>query len=179
MAKILGLLRHAKSDWDDGALRDFDRGLNDRGKLGAVLVGDHIRAHGMEWDKVIASPAIRVKQTLGEAIPELPVIYDDRLYLASPDTILEVIADHADPDHEDEAILVSGHNPGLQEVVLELVSPAAENDLFRDAAVKFPTGSFAVLECDIADWSQIKKFTAKLTHFTRPRDLDADLGPER
>ena len=35
--KLLGLLRHAKSDWDDMALRDYDRGLNDRGRRGAVF----------------------------------------------------------------------------------------------------------------------------------------------
>ena len=42
--KTLGLLRHAKSDWDDMALRDYDRGLNDRGRRGAVVMGGHIRA---------------------------------------------------------------------------------------------------------------------------------------
>ncbi|TAD81775.1 MAG: histidine phosphatase family protein, partial [Sphingomonadales bacterium] len=35
--KILGLLRHAKSDWDDTNQRDFDRGLNARGRKGATL----------------------------------------------------------------------------------------------------------------------------------------------
>lgn len=177
LAKILGLLRHAKSDWGDGDLKDFDRGLNDRGRAGAALVGDHIRAHGIEWDKVIASPAVRVKQTLAGAIPEMPVIHDDKLYLASPDTILEVVAAHGD-DAKDETILIAGHNPGLQEVVLELVSPSHENELFREAVVKFPTASFAVLECNVENWSKLKKFCAKLTHFTRPRDLDAELGPE-
>ena len=33
--KTLGLLRHAKSDWDDIGTLDFDRGLNDRGRKGA------------------------------------------------------------------------------------------------------------------------------------------------
>lgn len=176
LAKILGLLRHAKSDWGDGAERDFDRGLNDRGRQGAAIVGDHIRAHGIEWDKVIASPAVRVQQTLAGAIPEMPVIHDDRLYLASPDTIMDVVAAHA--EDEDETILIAGHNPGLQEIVLELVSPSAENDMFRDAVVKFPTATFAVLECNVDQWSALKKFCAKLTHFMRPRDLDSDLGPQ-
>ncbi|MEM7779707.1 MAG: histidine phosphatase family protein [Pseudomonadota bacterium] len=177
MAKILGLLRHAKSDWGDGAERDFDRGLNDRGREGAELIGDHIRAYGIEWDKVLASPAERVKQTLTGAIPEMPAAFDDKLYLASPDTIIDVIAAHAD-DSADEAILVVGHNPGLQEMVLELVSPSDENAMFRDAVVKFPTATFAVLKCEVESWSALKKFCAKLTHFTRPRDLDSELGPE-
>ena len=89
--KRLTLLRHAKSDWDDTAQRDFDRGLNARGRKGAELIGKHIRDHGVKWDRLIASPAVRVKLTLEGALPDVPVIYDQRLYLASFDTIVETI----------------------------------------------------------------------------------------
>ena len=89
--KRLGLFRHAKSSWKDTDLRDFDRGLNARGKKGASLIGRHIRDHGVKWDKVIASPAVRVKLTLESALPEVEPIYDERLYLASFDTIVETI----------------------------------------------------------------------------------------
>ncbi|MDB5701975.1 MAG: histidine phosphatase family protein, partial [Sphingomonadales bacterium] len=47
--KTLTLLRHAKSGWDDPVARDFDRGLNDRGKRGAKLVGRHMRKLGLEF----------------------------------------------------------------------------------------------------------------------------------
>ena len=179
MAKLLGIFRHAKSDWGDGATRDFDRGLNDRGERGAVLMGDHIRSHGETWDRLIASPAVRVKATLEGGVPEMPVIYDDRLYLASPDTIIEVIQAHAgEGDEEAETILISGHNPGLQETILELVSPSNENDLFREAVVKFPTAAFAVIECKIDHWADLKNYCGTLIHFVRPRDLDSELGPQ-
>lgn len=177
--KILGLLRHAKSDWDDMNQRDFDRGLNARGKKGAQLIGEHIRNHGVKWDKVIASPAVRVKLTLEGALPEITPVYDQKLYLASYDTIIETIEAHAGSDDDEaEAILIVGHNPGLQDTLLELVSPSKENDLFREAVVKFPTAAFAVLECEIEHWSQIKRYCARLAHFARPRDLDPALGPE-
>jgi phosphohistidine phosphatase len=177
--KILGLLRHAKSDWDDMNQRDFDRGLNARGRKGAVLIGDHIRNHGVKWDKLIASPAVRVKLTLEGALPGITPVYDQKLYLASYDTILETIEAHAGSGADEaDAILIAGHNPGLQDTLLELVSPAKENDLFREAVVKFPTAAFAVLECEIEHWSQLKRYCAKLVHFARPRDLDPALGPE-
>lgn len=177
--KILGLLRHAKSDWDNTAQRDYDRGLNARGKKGAVLIGRHIREHGIHWDKLIASPAERVKLTLEGALPEMPVIWDQRLYLASFDTIVETIEAHAGSgEDEADAILISGHNPGLQDVLLELVAPGKENALFKEAVVKFPTAAYAVLECDVAHWSDLKRYCAELVHFVRPRDLDPALGPE-
>ncbi|MEQ5787022.1 histidine phosphatase family protein [Erythrobacter sp. NFXS35] len=177
--KILGLLRHAKSDWDDTSQRDFDRGLNARGRKGARLVGTHIREHGVEWGKLIASPAVRVKATLEGALPDMDAEFDQKLYLASADTIMETIEAHAGSGADEaDAILICGHNPGLQDVLLELVSPGKENDLFREAVVKFPTAAFAVLECDIEHWSQLKRYCAGLVHFARPRDLDPALGPE-
>ncbi len=92
---------------------------------------------------------------------------------------MEVVQAHAgEGDDEVDAILISGHNPGLQETILELVSPSHENDLFREATVKFPTATYAVLECNIDSWAQLKPRCAKLVHMTRPRDLDPDLGPD-
>jgi phosphohistidine phosphatase len=177
--KILGLLRHAKSDWDDMNQRDFDRGLNARGRKGAGVIGAHIRSHGVKWDKLIASPAVRVKLTLEGALPGITPVYDQKLYLASYDTIVETIEAHAGSGADEaDAILIAGHNPGLQDTLLELVSPSKENDLFREAVVKFPTAAYAVLECDIEHWSQLKRYCAELVHFARPRDLDPELGPE-
>ncbi|HEY8604123.1 SixA phosphatase family protein [Tsuneonella suprasediminis] len=173
--KLLGLLRHAKSDWDDMGTRDFDRGLNDRGRRGAKVIGDHIRDHGVKWDRVIASPAERVRQTLAAALPELTPEFDKRVYLADADTLIDAIRDHAG---DASCVLLAGHNPGLQDLLFTLVSPANENALFDEAAVKFPTATFAVLELAIDDWADLGKDCGKLVHFARPRDLDPELGPE-
>ena len=175
--KRLGLLRHAKSEWDDTTLRDFDRGLNDRGRRGAALIGEHICAQDIDWGIAIASPAVRVKETLQSARLGVAPVFEERLYLASAETIVEVVSERGAVD-EPEAILIIGHNPGLQETILNLVSPARENDIFREAAVKYPTATFALLECRIESWSDLKNHCATMAHFARPRDLDPDLGPE-
>jgi phosphohistidine phosphatase len=175
--KRLGLFRHAKSEWDDVVKRDFDRGLNARGRRGAALMGEHIVAEDIAWGAVIASPATRVRETLDHARLGLRPQFDDRLYLASPDTIVEVLASLGGEDEPDNVLLI-GHNPGLQETILNLVAPGRENDLFREAVVKFPTASFAVLECAVDSWSALKPRCATLAHFARPRDLDPELGPE-
>lgn len=171
--KILGLLRHAKSDWGASDKRDFDRGLNARGRRGAALIGAHVRQLGLKWDLLLASPAERVKQTLEAAGIGLPPRYDDRLYLASPEMIIEVLR-----EAQSDAVLVAGHNPGLGDMVFDLIAPESENMLFDEAKAKFPTATFAVFELAIQDWADLRPDCGKLTHFARPRDLDPSLGPE-
>ena len=173
--KILGLLRHAKSEWDDISTRDFDRGLNEKGRKGATLIGEHIHDHGVQWDLILASPAERVRRTIEAALPDAEVTFDDRLYLASAETIFETVAAHA---NDEKRVLVIGHNPGLQEVLLELVAPSNENTLFDEAATKLPTAAYCIFECEIANWRDLDEGCGKLVHFARPRDLDPKLGPE-
>lgn len=171
--KTLGLLRHAKSDWSDADKRDFDRGLNARGWRGAALMGAQVRRQGIGWNRLIASPAERVRRTLEAAALGVAPTWDERLYLAPAETILEVLRG-ADGD----AVLVAGHNPGLGDLILELVPPSRENALFDEARVKFPTAAFAVLDLAIDDWAELAPGCGTLTRFLRPRDLDPALGPQ-
>lgn len=174
--KRLGLLRHAKSDWDDMSKRDFDRGLNDRGRKGAKLMGEHIRSSGAKWDHILASPAERVKRTLASADLVTEITFRERAYLADSPQLMALLREM--PDTHD-AILVAAHNPGLQELALDLVPPEAEGELYDEIMQKYPTASYAVLELDIESWADVAPGCGKLTHFARPRDLDPELGPER
>jgi phosphohistidine phosphatase len=40
--KTLFLIRHAKSDWNDASLSDFDRPLNERGKRDAPVMAHRL-----------------------------------------------------------------------------------------------------------------------------------------
>ena len=173
--KLLGLLRHAKSDWDDMGLRDFDRGLNKRGRKGAKLIGRHIADHGVKWNRVIASSARHVVDTLEASELVFDIDWQENAYLADAPTLMEMLRK---VDSASDTVLLAGHNPGLQELIFALVSPDAENDLFNEVANKYPTATFAVLELDIDDWSGLRKGCAKIVHLARPRDLDPELGPQ-
>lgn len=175
MTKMLGLLRHAKSEWDDDVVRDFDRGVNARGRRGAAMMGAHIRDKEVAWDAIHASSAERVRQTIASALPDARPRFTESLYLATFETIIELL--RAEGGTADR-VLVVGHNPGLYETVIRLVPPEAENALFDEAVTKFPTCSFALLECAIDDWSELASGKGKLIHFVRPRDLDPALGPD-
>ena len=176
--KTLTLLRHAKSGWDDAVQRDFDRPLNPKGRRAAAIVGRHLRREGARFDHVIASPALRVQQTLDEVAggygqPIAPN-WDRRIYLASAATLIDLIREL--PDTAAAALLV-GHNPGLEDLVLLLVPDAAPG--LRDAVEeKYPTASVAELRFAADRWADVAEGGATLHRFTRPRDLDPTLGPD-
>lgn len=173
--KRLGLLRHAKSDWDDISLRDFDRGLNTRGRKGAALMGEHIRQSGVKWDLVLASPAERVRRTLEASGMDLPTRFEEEAYLADAGTLLALLRTVGD---DQGSVLLAAHNPGLQELALEIVPADAETALFDEVMQKYPTAAYAVFELDIESWADLAPGCGRLVHFARPRDLDPALGPE-
>lgn len=173
--KTLTLLRHAKSGWDDPELRDHDRPLNGKGERAARTVGRHLRERGDAFDRIVASTAVRVVETLmgfergyGRS---LHIQNDRRLYLASVPMLIDVI--HEQPDDAARVMLV-GHNPGMEELTLAL---AAKSVLRGAVEEKFPTASVAVLTFDVARWQEVEPGTGTLASFVRPRDLDPALGP--
>ena len=175
--KRLKLLRHAKSSWDDAVARDFDRPLNAKGRRAARTIGRHMREEGMAFDHVVASPATRVVETLDELWGgygrALSSALDRRIYLASASTLLDVVQEAPD---EADSLLLGGHNPGMEDLVLMLAANAGEK---RDAVEeKFPTASLAEIRFEASRWQDLRPGAGTLTRFVRPRDLDPTLGPE-
>jgi phosphohistidine phosphatase len=175
--KTLTLLRHAKSGWDDPVARDFDRPLNGKGQRAAAMMGRHMKSLGLAFDHVVASPAARVVETLahvGEGYgSDLAPAWDKRIYLASVPTLLDVV--HELPEAADRVLLV-GHNPALEELVLLLVPD--NGPLREEVQVKFPTASLAEIRFSGNRWSDAAAGAAELVRFVRPRDLDPSLGPD-
>ncbi len=180
--KTLTLLRHAKSGYDDPLLRDYDRPLSDRGRRAATRIGEWLRAAQDSgampgFDHVFASPAVRCRQTI-EGVEagmkdRLAPIYEKRIYLCSSATLVELVAGFS--DDQVNALLI-GHNPAIEDLVLELVPPGGA--LRDEAEQKYPTATIARLDLDIDRWAQIDGGRATLAQFVRPRDLDPELGPD-
>src|SRR4029434_8634311 len=61
--KTLFLIRHAKSSWDDAALSDKDRPLDDRGKRDAPKMGKRLAKRDVKPDLILSSPAVRARTT--------------------------------------------------------------------------------------------------------------------
>lgn len=179
MTKTLSLLRHAKSSWDDPVSRDFDRPLNDRGEQAAKLMGKWLKGSNLHFDHVIASPAVRVIETLDHVAAgygqKFAPVWERRIYLASSATLMDILRE-ADDTHEH--ILMAGHNPGMEDMVLDLVPDTSGDALREEVYQKFPTASFAQIKLDIDSWAGLTRGCGSLAEFKRPRDLDPRLGPE-
>lgn len=161
----LHLLRHAKSSWDDETLDDHERPLAPRGVRDAKRMGAYLRALPVQPQLVLCSTAARTRQTL-ELIAldgDQDVQFEDGLYGASADALLGRLRRLTDPV---EAVLLIGHNPGMQDLALRIARPGAHRDA---VGVKFPTCALATLEAS-GSWSALGQ-RAELVGYMVPKRL--------
>jgi phosphohistidine phosphatase len=165
VTRTLLLLRHAKSDYPAGVV-DHERPLAPRGEREAALAGDWLRANAPAIDAVFCSTATRTRQTLARTRIDAPVDYLDRLYDATPGTVIEEI-NRVRPDVE--TLLVIGHEPAMSSLALGLASAEDSNSTAAERiSAKFPTSAIAVLRTR-EPWDQLTLSGATLVGFHVPR----------
>ncbi len=159
--KTLFILRHAKSSWDDPDLADYDRPLNDRGRKAAPFMGDVMQRNGFVPDVILSSSAARARETAmlvkADAAPNAEIEYEDHIYEASPQTLLQV-ASAIDNVHE--SAMIVGHNPGIEGFIRFLTGKLES----------MPTAALAVVDLDISNWEQIDTESGRLRKIFRPKD---------
>ena len=167
----LGLLRHAKSSWDDDGLHDHDRPLSPRGERAATLMGAYIAQQGLEPALVLCSSARRAVDTCERVLTELagapPLRIERDLYLADPDCILACLAS---VEATTPSVLVVGHNPGLGELAAMLAGVGEEAPRRRLKA-RFPTAAYAALRFTGGGWGEIAVGGGELLAFETPKSL--------
>lgn len=170
MATLLYLLRHAKSSWADPGLPDKDRSLAPRGVQAARLIAAYISREQIRPGVVLCSTAVRALQTIEIIAPvfggDVPLLVDDRLYGAEAEDLLSRLREV--PDDVD-AVLLVGHNPGLQELAIDLAEEGEAGALQR-LKEKFPTGALATLASP-GQCAALGVGTARLESLIVPRDL--------
>jgi phosphohistidine phosphatase len=159
--KILYVLRHAKSSWDNPNIADFDRPLNERGLKTAPFVGEIMLKNNFQPEFLISSPAIRARETADlvkiSAHLKTSVSFDERIYEASPQTLLHIVSELNDSVN---SAMIIGHNPGLEALIKALTGEFQA----------MPTAGLAVIDLDTENWSSINSESGKLRTVIRPKE---------
>lgn len=111
------LVRHAHAEWPDWSGRDFDRPLTPRGERDAHGAAVAIGAAGHRPTLVLASPALRTRQTAGIlmaqlGLPEAALRLVDDLYNAPGGTLVTELRRHCVGAG---TLMLVAHNPGISE----------------------------------------------------------------
>jgi phosphohistidine phosphatase len=161
----LVLLRHGKSAYPEG-VPDHDRPLAQRGVREAALAGDWLSANQAAIDAVLCSTATRARETLARSGIDAPVRYVERLYGATPGTVIEEINRVSD---DVNTLLVIGHEPTISEVAIVLAgADGTDTVALERISAKFPTSAIAVLRVP-GQWEQVEPGSAAVVDFHVPR----------
>ena len=143
------LLRHGKADADSESGDDFDRRLAPRGVEESAEMGAHLAHMGFSPDLALVSPAARARETWAAAqgaFPKAEARLEDHLYHADSATV-RAAAEKAGEGCG--TVMVVGHNPGLQELTIQLLREGgAPPGLIHRAQRNFPTAAAAVFLID-------------------------------
>jgi phosphohistidine phosphatase len=157
------LMRHAKSDRSDPAARDFDRPLTKRGRCAVAPMAKWLRKKDFVPDLILSSPAVRARETAlllaGELdIRKSAVAFDANIYEAGVAALLRVLR-----GREEKALLLVGHNPGFDELLLHLCSEPPPRD---DEGKLLTTAAIAVLDLENGP----RRGSAQLVALKRPKE---------
>jgi phosphohistidine phosphatase len=161
--RTLYLLRHAKSSWKDANQPDFDRPLAGRGRRASEAVGLFLKEKEITFDLVVSSPAVRARQTIEFVLrsakqrPELR--FDERIYEATVGRLLEIVSQL---ENEHKAVLLVGHNPGMQELLSLLTGQSEE----------YPTAALTKIAFKNLKWAEVGNKKGSLEWLVKPKELD-------
>lgn len=158
--KKLFIIRHAKSDWSNEALDDYDRPLNERGKKNAPFMGKLLAKKKIAPDLIISSPSYRARSTAKKIASNVgytdEILYNEYIYDATLKTLIDIV--NFIEDEYDDVFLI-GHNPGLNLLGFYLV----------DFNENLPTCGILEIEFDCKSWREVRKSNAKLISFEYPK----------
>ncbi|MCP5178431.1 MAG: histidine phosphatase family protein [Pseudomonadales bacterium] len=159
----LWLIRHAKSDWAQGA-KDIDRPLNERGRRDGPFMAEwlHGQPHAATW--LWTSTALRARETAAYVaraweLDDKVVVQEPQLYLASPTAALEVIRG---TPADATSVAVVFHNPGITDLVNLLAG--------RQVLDNLPTFGIAEFSTSLP-WAEVHYSSFELERVVSPKAL--------
>ncbi|NPA68089.1 MAG: histidine phosphatase family protein [Chlorobi bacterium] len=154
-------MRHGKSDWGSGSLRDFDRPLNERGKRDVVKIGKEIKNRSLTPDLIISSPAERAKKT-AEGVAEFSgygkdIEWKESFYFGYYKEILETLNNI---DDNAGIVMIVGHNPTWSSLTERLSGKYFD----------MKTANVCILEFE-GSWNELSENYCKFITYISPKKL--------
>ncbi len=163
MKKQLLLVRHAKSDWGNSGLKDFDRPLNTRGFANAPEMGERLKNKNILPDGIVSSPALRaittaklIANTINFDIEK--IVQKPQIYEATELDLLNLINNF---DNTLNFVALFGHNPG----VTNFANYLAYTDIYD-----MQTCSMVLISFDSDNWEIISGGCGKLLWYDYPKN---------
>ena len=162
--KTLLLIRHAKRDWGNPGLADFDRPLNERGKRDAPVMAQRLLDKKIHIDAFIASPAKRAAKTATYfaetyGLKKDDILFKDDLYMAGTSTFYEVIASIKD---KYDSIALFSHNNGITDFANLLTTTRIDN---------IPTCGIFAVKAICNSWADFKNAKKEFWFFDYPKSV--------
>ncbi|KYH45775.1 histidine phosphatase family protein [Branchiibius sp. NY16-3462-2] len=158
----LTLIRHAKAE-DPRSAEDHERALTQNGAADARALGHWLKAQGISPSEVFCSTSVRTRETWAGIVEASGigglVENDRRIYLAHPQTLIEVLREAS--EHTSDLVLV-GHSPGVPLLAGLLADGQGDEAALSALEDGFPTCTAAVLAVEV-DWADTAPGTARLT----------------
>ena len=160
--KQLLLIRHAKSNWSNALMDDFDRPLNDRGNSDAPRMAKILFDKGIKVDAIISSTANRAFTTASYfakelGIKKMNIIGLDKLYHAPAHVYYDVIEDL---DDDINSVAIFAHNPGITDFVNSLSETTIDN---------MPTCGIFAVRIAIKNWKEFRDAEKDFWFFESPK----------
>lgn len=160
--KMLTLVRHAKSSWDNPELSDFNRPLNKRGKRDLPLMAARLLSMRIQPDLILSSGALRAITTaeqiaLAQDYPVNNIIEVPELYHARVETLTNLLQGQSDHYRH---LMVVGHNPTLEMTGYYLTQENTPN---------FPTSGVMQIALSITCWEELSESCGTLERLDYPK----------
>lgn len=160
----LYILRHVCAKHTTPGQRDIDRVISESGAKALIQIKNTLYQSNYTPKTIYCSPATRTRQTLAgieDSFTNSPnVITPKKLYAGVTNDYLNTITSHEIA----ESLMIIGHNPMCSDFVYSMCK-TGNPECLRKVVLGFGEGSFAAIDFNIDDWSQLKPQTGHIIEF--------------
>jgi len=165
--KILYIVRHGKSSWEQAGITDSERTLLFKGEENTKIVGELLAKRKIKPDMIISSFARRAKDTACIIASEINfpienIIIIKELYYADEYTIYDLFYEISDKIN---SLMIVGHNPTLTYLI---------NNLIKEKIDNLPTSGVIAINLNIKQWQNIVNCKSSELFRIFPKQLKPD-----